>query len=309
MFRRLVLIFSVIFFLTVGFSAGAYFNPGKPTGFVNDYTGTLKPEEISGLETKLSQFSKDTSNEISVVIIKGLEGDTIENFSVKLFEDWKIGQAKKDNGVLLLIAKDDRQMRIEPGYGLEGALPDITCNQIIAKTLRPAFQQNDFYGGINQAVDEIMAATRGEYQADQVNASAGTISKLIGRIGFDSIIFIIIFISYAISALRRRLAKSKAWWEGGVIGAVVGLIIALIFLRTLVYLLVIPGILALAGLFFDYLVSCVLPAPKPLGQGKGGGFWIFPGGFGGGGSGGFGGGGFGGFGGGGSGGGGSSGSW
>lgn len=308
MLRRLVFIFSVLIFLTVGFSAGAYFNPGKPTGFVNDYTSTLKPEEISELETKLNQFSKDTSNEISVVIINSLEGDTIENFSVKLFEDWQIGQAKKDNGVLLLIAKNDRRMRIEPGYGLEGALPDITCSQIINKTLKPAFQKDDYFGGINQATEEIMMATRGEYQADPINANASALTNFFGRISFDSIIFIFIFIFYAISALRRHLAKSKAWWEGGIIGAAIGLFFALIFLRTLVYLLVIPLILALVGFLFDFLVSRVLPLPKPMGKGKGGGFWIFPGGSGGG-SGGFGGGGFGGFGGGGSGGGGSSGSW
>ena len=131
-------------FLLVGNFALAYYNPGKPTGFVNDFTGiTLKAEEKVSLENKLNQFNKDSSNEISIVIISSLRGDTIENFSTKLFEDWKIGKEKKDNGVLLLFAMDDHKMRIEPGYGLEGVLPDATCYRIITDDLTPAFKERE----------------------------------------------------------------------------------------------------------------------------------------------------------------------
>jgi len=302
--RYLLLIFSLLISLLVGFSSQAYFSPGKPAGFVNDYAGLLSSEQKNSLESKLSQFAKDSSNEISVVTLKSLEGDTIENFANKLFTDWGIGQAKNDNGLLLLISLNDRQMRLETGYGLEGAVPDATANQIITKTLRPAFQANDYYGGINQALDQIILATRGEYAAEPLKPAKFGFLK---NISLDTIFFIILFIFYLLAALRRRLAKSKAWWEGGIIGLVIGLIIALIFFRTLFYFLILPGALAVGGLIFDYLVSRVLPPPKP-GNKKGGGFWIFPGGFGGGASGGFGG-GFGGFGGGASGGGGSSGSW
>lgn len=195
-------------------------------------------------------------------------------------------------------------MRIETGYGLEGALPDATANQIITKTMRPAFQQGDYYGGIDGAVDNIMSATRGEYQAEPTT----TKSNILSHISIDGIFWMIMLAFWLLSALRRFLAKSKSWWEGGVIGLAGGLIIALIFFRTLIYLLTIPAILAVFGLFFDYLVSNVLPKPNPRKKGKGGSFWIFPGG-GSGGFGGGGGGGFGGFGGGGSGGGGASGGW
>ena len=99
----------------------------------------ISAEQKQTLETKLSQFEKDTSNELSVVTIEDLKGDTIENFAVKLFEDWGIGKKDKDNGVLLLIAKNDRQMKIEVGYGLEGALTDAQSFWIIQNVMRPAF--------------------------------------------------------------------------------------------------------------------------------------------------------------------------
>ncbi len=294
-----LIILLITFFLPVAV-AQAYYNPGTAAGFVNDYANLLSVDQKATLETKLVQFDKDSSNQIAVVTISSLKGDTIENFAVKLFADWKIGQAKKDNGVLLLIAKDDRQMRIEVGYGLEGALTDALSNQIITKTLRPAFQASDYYGGINLATDQIMAATRGEYQP-----AVSDKNPITSKISIDAYIWFIIIGFYMLSALRRHLAKSRAWWEGGIIGLIVGLVIAFIFLRTLLYLIIFPLLFAVFGFIFDYLVSRVLPKPKPPGKGRGG-FWFFggPGGFGG-----SGGGGFGGFGGGGSGGGGASGGW
>ncbi|MFZ4631770.1 MAG: TPM domain-containing protein [Patescibacteria group bacterium] len=293
-------IFCFCVFLSVGFSARAYSNPGKPAGFVNDYAGMLSSAQVSELNNKLIQFSKDTSNEISVVTINTLEGDTIENYAVKLFADWKIGKDKKDNGVLLLISLSDRKMRIEVGYGLEGALPDATAYEIVTNTLKPAFQNSNYYEGINASVDKIISATRGEYTADPVSTKLS-----FKNLSIDSIFWIFIGIFYALSALWRYLAKSKSWWEGGVIGLVIGLTIAAVFFRTFVYFIILPISVAIFGLIADYLVSRVLPQPKPQGKNNGGGFWFL----GGGGGGRSGGGGFGGFGGGGSGGGGSSGGW
>lgn len=303
MLRRVLVIFCLALFLAAGFSARAYYNPGKPASFVSDYAGLLKPEEASALNDKLSQFNATTSSEIAVVTIKSLEGDTIENFAVKLFADWGIGKDKKDNGVLLLVALNDRQMRIETGYGLEGALPDATAFKIISQTLKPAFQKEDYYGGLDQATNDIIAATKGEYSADAPSSVPGFIKNM----SFDAIFFIIIAIFYLLSALWRFLAKSKSWWQGGVLGGAIGLIIALIFFRTLLVLLILPAVTLVFGLLFDFLVSRVLPQPSPIKKGRNN-LWFF----GGGGHNGFGGssgGGFGGFGGGMSGGGGSSGSW
>jgi uncharacterized protein len=303
--QRVWLIFSLVLFLVAGSSARAYYNPGKPASFVADYAGVLEPAQISALENKLSRFQATSSNEIAVVTIKSLEGDTIENFAEKLFADWGIGKEKEDNGVLLLVAISDRQMRIETGYGLEGALPDATAYRIINDILKPAFRNNDYYGGIDKATDKIIAATSGEYspEAAATDSSGWSLKNL----SFDALFFLIIIFFYLISALWRWLAKSKSWWQGGVLGGVIGLIIALIFLRTLFFLLIIPAACGGFGLLLDFLVSRVIPQPSPIKKGRNN-LWFFGGG--GNGFGGSGGGsGFGGFGGGMSGGGGSSGSW
>lgn len=299
MLRRFFLVVTASFFLSAG-AVLAYANPGQPTGFVNDYAGLLDESQESALEAKLSAFRSETTTEIAVVTIGGLEGDTVENYAVKLYEDWGIGTEEDDNGALLLIALNDRQMRIETGYGLEGALPDATAYQIITKTLQPAFRNSDYYGGINQAVDDMIAATRGEYQA------APQVPEALKNISLEGFFWFAIFVFYALSSLWRWLAKSKSWWQGGVIGTVIGLIVGLIFFQSLWYIF--TAVLGGLGLLADFLVSRVLPAPATRKKGRG--FWIFPGpgGFSGG-SGGFGGGGFGGFGGGRSGGGGASGSW
>ena len=297
--KRFLAIFLLsIFFLSAGV-ARAYYNPGSPAGFVNDYAEILSTEERASLENKLSAFAAETSNEIALVTIKSLEGDTVENFAVKLFADWGIGSAKNDNGVLLLVAFEDRKMRIETGYGLEGALPDATAYQIMSRTLEPAFREADYYGGLDRATDEIIAATQGEYQAPVDSPAMNALEKFSFEIWF----WIIIFIFYGLSALWHWLAKSKSWWQGGVGGAILGLVFALLFFQAFWWLgtLIFGGL----GLLIDFLVSRVLPQPKPRAKGKGHFWWLGPGG---GRSGGFGG-GFGGFGGGRSGGGGVSGGW
>src|SRR3989344_5277330 len=117
-----VLVFCYLFFIIT--PVFAYTSPGSPSGFVNDFAQMMSAGARAQLEQKLVQLEKDSTNEISVVTINNLDGDTIENFAVKLFQEWGIGKTKNDNGILLLIAKDDRKMRIEVGYGLEGALTD-----------------------------------------------------------------------------------------------------------------------------------------------------------------------------------------
>ncbi len=287
-----------VFLLLVGFSAQAYYELGQPTGFVNDFADIFSQEQKINLETKISQFEKESSNEISVVTINSLEGDVIENFGVKLFEDWGIGKKDKDNGVLLLIAIEDRKMRIEVGYGLEGSLTDIQSKRIITDILTPTFKNADYYNGTSLAIDRMIAVTKGEYTAE---AGAGMASKINAR-NIESYFWLIIFGFYLLVALKRYLAKSRSWWEGGVIGAILGAIISLIFFSSFIIFSII--FFAAAGLGFDFMVSRFkVFQNKP---GKKNNFWFFGGPRGG--SGGPGG-GFGGFGGGFSGGGGSSGSW
>jgi uncharacterized protein len=268
----------------------AYVNPGKPAGFVNDSAGVLKETERQQLETKLAAFEKNTGNEIAVVIIPDLGGDIIENFSVKLFEEWGIGEKGKDNGILILVARDDRKVRIEVGYGLEGSLTDAQSSWILKNIVVPAFRENNFYGGIDAAVDKIIAATQGEYVP-------GETSKSEGEQNFDWL-FLLLFAPLWLASI---LGRSKSWWLGGVLGGVAGIIIGLIKGFLYIGLLGI-GILIPLGLLFDFLVSRAYGKAKM--EGRRPPWWIGGGGFGGSGRS-----GFGGFGGGSSGGGGSSSSW
>ena len=290
LFKKIIFILLLFLVMT---PALAYYNPGSPSGFVNDYAGMLNESERQNLENKLVNFEKESSNEITIVTIPNLDEDTIENFAIKLFEDWKIGKAKNDNGILILIAKDDRQMRIEVGYGLEGALTDAQSWWIINDIMKPAFQAEEYYKGIDGAVDKIIAATQGEYLPES------SPQKSSGSRNWEFIFWIILF---GVMWVASILGRSKSWWAGGVLGGVIGIIIGLIK-GFILFGLVSIAILAPFGLLFDFIVSKNYTKHKARGTIP---WWI--GGRGRGGRGGFGG-GFGGFGGGSSGGGGASGSW
>lgn len=288
-----VLIFSLCgVFLLIPILVFGYQNPGPLAGFVNDFAGMLTAEQRQILETKISDFEKATSNELSVVTIPNLGGDTIENFAVKLFQDWKIGKNKKDNGILFLIARDNQQMRIEVGYGLEGALTDAQSFWIIQNVLKPAFQKEDYYGGINAGIDAVILTIKGEFNSD-VSAVGNN-----GWINSDSIFFFL-WVSWVFFVWTGSvLARSKSWWGGGIVGGAISFFIALgstLILGFISALIFIP-----LGLWFDYVISRKFTNAKETGQALP--WWI-------GGRGDSGGGGFGGFGGGRSGGGGSSGSW
>ena len=134
---------------------------------VTDLTQTLTPSEVTALETKLKSFEDSTSTQVVVVMVSSIGESTIEEAALQVAEVNGIGRKGKDNGVLLFVAKDDRQMRIEVGYGLEGTLPDALAGQIIRKEITPWFRQGDFHAGIDAGITAIMAATRNEYKADE----------------------------------------------------------------------------------------------------------------------------------------------
>lgn len=133
------------------------------SGRVIDEAGILSEETKASLESKLKEHEKQTSNQVVVLTIPSLEGEVLEEFSIKVATTWKLGQKKKDNGVLLLIAKGDRKLRIEVGYGLEGTLSDVICNRIIRNDITPLFKKGDFSGGVEKGVDSILAVITGTY--------------------------------------------------------------------------------------------------------------------------------------------------
>ncbi len=140
--------------------------PKRPEGYVSDYAKMISPAVRERLEEKLHRFEQETSNQVIVVTFLSLEGEAPEDFSMRLAEAWKVGQKGKDNGVILLVFKSDRAVRIETGYGLEGALTDAISKSIIENEIVPRFRQGNFDEGIEEAVDAILRATQGEYQAE-----------------------------------------------------------------------------------------------------------------------------------------------
>lgn len=282
----------------------------QPTGYVNDFAGVLSVEQKNSLEQKLSLFNASTTNEIAVVTVKSLEGDYIEHYAVELFKAWGIGTKKNNNGVLLLIAVDDHKMRIEVGYGLEGALTDTLASQIIRNDLTPAFKQNDFYGGINLAVDDIIKVTQGEY------VSSNTSSQSVSFNPEEALTFLIFLLVIGVNILTfivSIFARSKSWWAGGVFGGVAGGLLTFFGFFGITFIVgsILTIVLTLLGFLFDYIVSSRYSSAVDAGSKIP--WWIGGGGFGGGSSGGgfssSGGDSFGGFDGGSSGGGGASGDW
>ncbi len=266
-------------------------------GRVNDYGNMLSSSTERQLDALLEDLEQTDSTQIVVLTIKSLEGDSLEDFSMRVAEKWKIGQKGNDNGAILLVSKNDRKLRIEVGYGLEGTLTDLTSGRIIRNVIVPYFKSGDFDAGISNGVQAMIQAVRGEFKGDA--KPVRTRQKRSSGAGLFPIL-VMLFIINRMGRVRRPL--------GGVLGGIFFPIIALIlFGPGLLMLLFIP--LGIAGGLFLSLFGGPLSMTSTHSGRHGGGFWMGGGGFRGGG--GFGGGGFGGFsgGGGGFGGGGSSGGW
>lgn len=272
-------------------------------GFVNDYAGLLTAQNRSQLEARLSQLEKDTTAEVAVVTVKSLEGDTIEDYAVKLFEKWGIGKKDKNSGVLFLVALDERKMRIEVGYGLEPIITDGRAGRIRDNDVIPKFKKGDYEGGIIDGVSAIEDYIR-------KGTPPAPLEDNPVRNTFGSWVFAFIVMSVITVYLSGFMARSKSIWLGGIWGAIAGAVIGLA-VGGIAALVALPIIFAGLGLGTDFLLSKnyqkQAASGKPTQWHK---TWGGFGGFGGGSSGGSGGGGgFGGFGGGMSGGGGASGGW
>ncbi|AYA38170.1 TPM domain-containing protein [Hymenobacter oligotrophus] len=142
--------------------------PTRPTPprLVNDLAGLLSPAEEQALEQKLLNYNDTTSSQFAIVTVPSLEGAEIADYGQKLFESWGIGQAQKNNGLLILVAQQERKVTIRTGYGLEGAVPDALAKRIISNVIVPAFKAERYYDGLDGAVDRLIALAGGEYQAE-----------------------------------------------------------------------------------------------------------------------------------------------
>ena len=156
----------VFFLLCLSFVAYGLDVP-KLQGYVNDYAGLISPSAKSKIEEELRAFEQSDSTQIVILTIPSLEGENIEEFGIKVAEAWKIGQQVKDNGVLFIVSKQDRKIRIEVGRGLEGKLTDLMAGRIIDQVIKPRFKQGDFDGGFIAGVFALIDGTRGEFKAEQ----------------------------------------------------------------------------------------------------------------------------------------------
>ncbi len=139
--------------------------PGERWGYVSDFAGVLSEAQRDALEARCKDLDASDSTQVAVVLVKSLEGDSLEDFSIRLAQGWGIGRKDRNNGVLLLVAVQDRKMRIEVGYGLEGKLTDALSSEIIRSVITPRFKAGDYAGGLDAGVEAIQAVVRGEYQA------------------------------------------------------------------------------------------------------------------------------------------------
>lgn len=224
--KKIISIFVLLLLSLVGFTQNNFDpesllkQPPVKQVLVNDFTGTLTQEQQSALEQKLVAFDDSTSTQITVVIIPFLNGNEIADYNVKLFRAWGVGSKKNNNGVVLLISKEDRKLNITTGYGVEGALPDITCKEIIDEIIVPQFKGNDYYHGIDKGTTAIMQAVKGEYVAPE-----GYHSKGKGNVSGKFIIIVILVIIFLTvgsgggsggSFMSRR--GFAAWTIGNIIG-------------------------------------------------------------------------------------------
>jgi uncharacterized protein len=160
------------------------------TGRVVDNAHMIDPATKADIERKLADYEKKSSDQIVVATVDSLDGEAIEPYANRLFRAWHLGQAGENNGILLLVAKNDRKMRIEVGYGLEGTLTDLHSNLII-EGMVPAFRKGDFSGGISHAVDDIIAVLSGN--AAEVEARAARNQNAHDDVNWPAILFFIVW--------------------------------------------------------------------------------------------------------------------
>jgi uncharacterized protein len=169
------------------------------TQYATDQTGTLSPDQLGVLNARLRTFEDSTSTQVVVLMMPTLAGEPIEEFALRVAEENRIGRGGRDNGALLLVAKEDRDVRIEVGYGLEGVLTDALSGIIIRNEIVPRFRRNDYFGGLSGAVEAIILATAGEYTAEPRQEK-----KKKSPFGLIPLIFIIMII---FSIFRRLFGR------------------------------------------------------------------------------------------------------
>lgn len=237
-----------------------------PTGHVNDFAGVLSSSEKQSLEETLVTYTESSKNEIAIVLIRSLDGDVVENVAVRIFEEWKIGDKEKDNGVLFLAAIEDRKMRIEVGYGAEPFLTDGEAGEILRDQVTPAFREGKYGVGVSRAVAAIEKELSQSAQESKESVPAPKPFPV-------SISILVLFFIY----LCAFMARSKSVWLGGVVGAISGVGFGW-WLGGIVVSTVLAILFTLLGVLLDAILSRNYEIAKSKGAktgffSSGGGFW------------------------------------
>jgi uncharacterized protein len=219
----------------------------NPQGYVSDFAGLLKPSSHASLEADLAGLEKDTQAEVAVVTIVSLDGDSIEDYAVRLFEAWGIGKKGQDNGVLFIMSLTDRKVRIEVGYGLEGILTDGRCGRILDGEVLPAFKEGDYETGLLNGAAAIEKYIRdgtppAPLEDNPFRTLLGDNTALLAGLGMITIY------------LMGFMARSKSIWLGAVWGVIVGIVLGL-KLGSLPATFVLALIFGILGALLDWILS------------------------------------------------------
>jgi uncharacterized protein len=243
---------------------------------VTDLTGTLSAPQIQTLETRLRDFERGKGSQIAVLMLLTTEPETIEEYSIRVADAWKIGRARVDDGVILVVAKNDRKLRVEVGRGLEGAIPDAVAKRVVSDVIAPHFRSGDFYGGVAAGTGALMKLIEGE--SLPAPRSSVIVDGVHRTIDFQTIFLLFVALVVTDVIFRRLFGRViGAGISGGIVGAIVWLA---------------AGVLAFAVI--GGLIGFVIALVNGLGSRRGswvsggwpGGGWSGGGGFGGGGGGG-----------------------
>lgn len=186
--------------------------PEKPQARVNDFAGVLNTSLRDKLENRLADFERRSSNQFFIVILSRLpEGEELDDFSTRLYEKWRPGLADKDNGLMIVVAMQERKVRIEVGYGLEDVITDAQAGAVIRDYIRPFFKKRDYYGGLNAALNVLMPAAEGKYQIPlKKKKTKGKDSSLSG-------FFILLILIFIISRFFRGGPRNYGTRRGGMV--------------------------------------------------------------------------------------------
>ena len=200
----------VLFVIWAASARAAEVMPPKPARYFNDYAGVVSAGTTQQLNKQLEDFEKATSSQVVVAVFPKMQSDSsIEDYTIRVARSWKVGQQDKNNGAVLFVFVQDRRMRIEAGYGLEGVLPDALCKRIIEEQIKPHFKNNDYNRGLSAGVTAILQAARGEYKGTgkTVGQNGGTISSVEFRV-----VMVVFFIAFWV--IRAKFSKS---WRRGTV--------------------------------------------------------------------------------------------